>query len=302
MARPYSLKERNMNDTRYFRLLAGSAIFLILVFAGIVVSLFLASSDTIESQGLGFIVGTEWNPVTMEFGAWPFIVGTLLTSFLALGFSLPFSLATGILLGEYVRSPQLARFANTFINLLASIPSVVYGLWGLTVVVPLVQSLQMLLGLPPYGVGILSASLVLAIMIIPYMSSMTREVLRNVPDTLRQGALALGTTKSEMIKGVSLPYVKSGIAAGVLLALGRALGETMAVTMLIGNATRVPTSIFSIGNTLASVIASQFNEAESDIHRSAMMQLALILLLITFVINFAGRKMIHSSSGARHGI
>ena len=227
-------------------------------------------------------------------------MGTLLTSFIALAISLPFSLATGILLGEYVRSTLIAKIANIFINLLASIPSVVYGLWGITAVVPIVQKIEMAAGVPAYGVGILSSSLVLAIMIIPFMSSMTREVLKNVPAALRHGALALGATRQEMITGVSLPYVKSGIAAGVLLALGRALGETMAVTMLIGNATRVPTSVFSIGNTLASVIASQFNEAESDVHRSAMMELALILLIITFVINLAGRKIIERSSGGQN--
>ena len=290
-----------MNDKRYFGILTGAAILFVALFAGLILTLVANSAATLGSSGLGFISGLEWNPVTLKFGAWPFIMGTLLTSFIALAISLPFSLATGILLGEYVRSSFVAKTANIFINLLASIPSVVYGLWGLTAVVPLVQKIETVVGVPAYGVGILSSSLVLAIMIIPFMSSMTREVLKNVPDTLRHGAFALGATRREMVLGVSLPYVKSGIAAGVLLALGRALGETMAVTMLIGNATRLPSSIFSIGNTLASVIASQFNEAESDVHRSAMMELALILLLITFVINFAGRKIIEKSSGGRNG-
>lgn len=290
-----------MNDKRYFGILTGAAILFVALLAAFVLTLTLNSSSTLASSGFGFLFGREWNPVTLNFGAWPFIVGTLLTSFIALAVSLPFSLATGILLGEYVRSPRLAKIANVFINLLASIPSVVYGLWGLTVVVPLVQKIEIALGVPAYGVGILSSSLVLAIMIVPFMSSMTREVLKNVPDSLRHGAFALGVTQREMILGISLPYVKSGIAAGILLAMGRALGETMAVTMLIGNATRVPTSVFSIGNTLASVIASQFNEAESDVHRSAMMELALILLLLTFVINYAGRKIIARSSGGSHG-
>ncbi|MHB0898351.1 MAG: phosphate ABC transporter permease subunit PstC [Spirochaetales bacterium] len=290
-----------MNDKRYFGILTGAAILFVALFAGLILTLVANSAATLGSSGLGFISGLEWNPVTLKFGAWPFIMGTLLTSFTALAISLPFSLATGILLGEYVRSSFVAKTANIFINLLASIPSVVYGLWGLTAVVPLVQKIETAAGVPAYGVGILSSSLVLAIMIIPFMSSMTREVLKNVPDSLRHGALALGATRREMVLGVSLPYVKSGIAAGVLLALGRALGETMAVTMLIGNATRLPSSLFSIGNTLASVIASQFNEAESDVHRSAMMELALILLLITFVINFAGRKIIEKSSGGRNG-
>lgn len=290
-----------MNDKRYFGLLAGTAIFLILLFAALVFSLAASSSGTLGSRGFSFLTGKEWNPVTLKFGAWPFILGTLLTSFLALAISLPFSIATGVLLGEYIQSPTLSRVASTFVNLLASIPSVVYGLWGMMVVVPLVQRLEMALGLPPYGVGILSSSLVLAIMIAPYISSMTREALRNVPDAIRQGALALGTTKREVILGISLPWASSGIAAGIILALGRALGETMAVTMLIGNASRIPTSLFSMGNTLASVIASQFNEAESDVHRSAMMELALVLLLVTFVINLLGRKLISRSAGEQHG-
>jgi len=290
-----------MNDKRYFGILTGAAILFVALFAGLILTLVTNSAATIGSSGLGFLSGAAWNPVTLKYGAWPFIMGTLLTSFIALAISLPFSLATGILLGEYIRSSFVAKTANIFINLLASIPSVVYGLWGLTAVVPLVQKIEMAAGVPAYGVGILSSSLVLAIMIIPFMSSMTREVLKNVPDSLRHGAFALGATRREMILGVSLPYVKSGIAAGVLLALGRALGETMAVTMLIGNATRLPTSLFSIGNTLASVIASQFNEAESDVHRSAMMELALILLIITFVINLAGRKIIEKSRGGRNG-
>lgn len=290
-----------MNDRIYSGLLKGTAVFFVVLFSGLVVSLAANAGESMGLFGLGFLTGGEWNPVTLRFGAWPFILGTLLTSFLALAISLPFSLATGVLLGEYVRSPRLARLASVFVNLLASIPSVVYGLWGLTVVVPLVQKLQIALGIAPYGVGILSASLVLAIMIVPFIASMTREVLKNVPESVRHGALALGTTKREVVLGISLPYVKSGIAAGVLLALGRALGETMAVTMLIGNATRIPTSIFSLGNTMASVIASQFNEAESDLHRSAMMFMALALLGITFAINAAGRKLIATASGRSHG-
>lgn len=289
-----------MNDRRYFRILTVAALLFLLLFAAFVFTLTAASAPTISASGFAFLTGKEWNPVTLNFGAWPFIAGTLLTSFLALGISLPFSLAVGILLGEYVRSPRLAKLANTFINILASIPSVVYGLWGLTAVVPIVQKLESLAGAPPYGVGILSASIVLAIMIIPFMSSITREVLKNVPDTMRLGALALGTTRQEMLTGIAIPYVRSGIAAGILLALGRALGETMAVTMLIGNATRVPNSVFSIGNTLASVIASQFNEAESDIHRSAMIELALILLVITLVINWAGSRAIARTEGGKH--
>lgn len=290
-----------MNDKRYDSILNGAAVAGILLFMVFLATLVLQSIPAIQANGLGFVTGKEWNPVTVKLGALPFIAGTLLTSLLALALSLPFSLAIGIVLGEYASESRISAVANTIVNLLATIPSVVYGLWGLAVVVPLVRNIETALGVPPYGVGIASASLVLAIMIIPYLSSITREVLLNVPSSVKQGALALGSTRSEMITGIALPYVRSGILAGVLLSLGRALGETMAVTMLIGNATRMPTSIFSIGNTLASIIASQFNEAESDVHRSGMIGLALILFMITFIINYFGRRVIQRT-GVQHGI
>lgn len=287
-----------MNDKRYFRLLSGAAVALLLLFAAILLTLVTDSVPTMQTYGIGFLASRQWNPVTREYGALPFLTGTLLTSFVALALSLPLSLSVGIVMGEYLRSPFLSKIMSVFINLLASIPSVVYGLWGITTIVPLVQKLETAAGFPPYGVGILSASLVLAIMIIPYMASLTSEVMKRVPDAIKDGALALGTTRQEMITGISLPYIRSGIAAGILLSLGRALGETMAVTMLIGNATRMPDSVFSLGNTLASVIASQFNEAESDLHRSAMMSLALILFLLSFLTNLVGRKIIGKTEAA----
>lgn len=287
-----------MNDKRYFRLLSGAAFVLLLLFAAILLTLVADSVPTMQTYGIGFLTSRQWNPVTREYGALPFLVGTLLTSFVALALSLPLSLSVGIVMGEYLRSPFLSKTMSVFINLLASIPSVVYGLWGITTIVPLVQKLETATGFPPYGVGILSASLVLAIMIIPYMASLTSEVMKRVPDSIKDGALALGTTRQEMITGISLPYIRSGIAAGILLSLGRAMGETMAVTMLIGNATRMPDSVFSLGNTLASVIASQFNEAESDLHRSAMMALALILFLLSFLTNLVGRKIIGKTEAA----
>ena len=265
---------------------------LLLAFAAVLLTLAVDSMPTFHVFGLGFFTGKQWNPVTKQYGALPFLSGTLLTSFVALLVSLPLSLSVGIVMGEYLRNSFLSRAMSIFINLLASIPSVVYGLWGMTTIVPLVQRLEGAAGVAPYGVGILSASLVLAVMIIPYMASLTAQVMQRVPNSMREAALALGTTRQEMILGVSIPYIRSGVAAGVLLALGRALGETMAVTMLIGNATRMPNSVFALGNTLASVIASQFNEAESDLHRSAMMALALVLFVLSFLTNLLGRRII----------
>lgn len=265
---------------------------LLLAFAAVLLTLAIDSIPTLQVFGLGFLTGKQWNPVTKQYGALPFLSGTLLTSFVALLVSLPLSLSVGVVMGEYLRNSFLSKAMSIFINLLASIPSVVYGLWGMTTIVPLVQKLESAAGVAPYGVGILSASLVLAVMIIPYMASLTAEVMQRVPSSMRETALALGTTHQEMILGVSIPYIRSGIAAGILLALGRALGETMAVTMLIGNATRMPNSVFALGNTLASVIASQFNEAESDLHRSAMMALALVLFVLSFLTNLLGRRII----------
>jgi phosphate transport system permease protein len=285
-----------MNDRRFNALLGFAALLIVFVFAGFVLTLVVQSLSAVKQEGTAFLYGSEWNPVTARFGALPFIIGTLLTSSIALIIAIPLSLSAGIVMGEYVRSGWLRSLLNTLINVLASIPSVVFGLWGIEVVIPLVRNLAVLIGVPPYGAGILSASLVLAIMIIPYMSSMTREALMNVPAGLREGAFALGLTKQEVVTGIALPFARQSIFAGILLSLGRALGETMAVTMLIGNATRIPGSLFSLGNTLASVIASQFNEAASDVHRSAMMGLALLLLLITMIAGWFGRTLMRKGA------
>lgn len=289
-----------MNDKRFNVLLGFAALVVVFIFAGFLFTLVVQSLPAVKQEGAAFLYGSEWNPVTTRFGALPFIIGTLMTSTIALAIAIPLSLSAGIVMGEYINSLWLRSVLNTLINVLASIPSVVFGLWGIEVVIPLVRSLAMSVGAPPYGAGILSASLVLAIMIIPYMSSMTREALVNVHAGLREGAYALGLTKQEVVTGIALPFAKNSIFAGILLSLGRALGETMAVTMLIGNATRIPTSLFSLGNTLASVIASQFNEAASDVHRSAMMGLALILFVITMIIGWFGRTLMRKGMGA-HG-
>jgi len=280
-----------MNDKKFNALLGAAAVVIVSIFAGFVVTLVVQSLPAAKQEGVAFLYGSTWNPVTTKFGALPFIAGTVMTSALSLLLAVPLSLSAGILMGEYLRAGWMRSVLNTLINVLASIPSVVFGLWGIEVVIPLVRTLATLVGAPPYGAGILAASLVLAIMIIPYMSSMTREALLNVPAGLREGAFALGLTKHEVVTGIALPFAKKSIFAGLLLSLGRALGETMAVTMLIGNATRIPNSLFSLGNTLASVIASQFNEASSDVHRSAMMALALILLIITMLAGWFGRSV-----------
>lgn len=260
--------------------------------AAVFITLVVHSMPAIKQLGVAFLYGTTWNPVSCELGALPFVVGTLLTSFLALAISVPFSLAISIYLGEYYREGPVSSFLKSAVDLLAGIPSVIYGFWGLFVLVPVVRSLQMKLGVPPYGVGIFTAAVVLAIMIIPYSASLGREVIQLVPADQKEAALSLGATRSEVTRKVILPYARSGILAGVLLALGRALGETMAVTMVIGNSNLVPKGVFSPANTMASVIANEFAEATEAVYLSALVEIGLLLFIVSMIISIAGRCII----------
>ncbi len=252
-------------------------------------TLFWKALPAIQTFGFPFLGGQEWDPVMDSFGAAPFLVGTLLTSFLALLMAIPLSLALGIVLGEYFREGIISQFFRSLIELLAGIPSVIYGFWGLLVLVPLVRSIEIKLGIMPYGVGIFTSSIILAVMIIPFSASMAREMINLVPTEYKEAAIALGATRFEMIWKVLLPYARSGIFVGFMLALGRALGETMAVTMLIGNNNNFPSSIFSLGNTMSSLIANEFAEASDDLYLSALIEIGLILFVVTTVINIVGK-------------
>jgi phosphate transport system permease protein len=273
-----------------------AALCVVILLAGIFLTLLVDSRESLQQLGLRFLYGQAWDPVTGDFGALPFLVGTMLTSFLALGIAIPFSLAISIFLGEYFREGPLTSILKSAVDLLAGIPSVIYGFWGLFVLVPLVRALQVKLGIPPYGVGIFTSSVVLAVMIIPYSASLGREVIQLVPGDLKEAALSMGATRSEVIRKVILPYARSGILAGVLLALGRALGETMAVTMVIGNSNYVPTGIFSPANTMASVIANEFAEATDALYVSSLVQIGLLLFIVTMVVNVIGRQIIKKTS------
>ncbi|MFI5163895.1 MAG: phosphate ABC transporter permease subunit PstC [Bacteroidia bacterium] len=206
--------------------------------------------------------------------------------------SIPFSLAVGLFLGEYFTKGFVSGLFKNIIELLAAIPSVVYGFCGMFILVPFMRSLETSLGVPPYGVGIFTASIILSIMIIPYSVSLIRQVIMLVPSNLKEAAYSLGATRYEVIKNVILPYTSSGIFAGILLSLGRALGETMAATMLIGNSQIIPTSIFAPGNTMASVIANEFTEATGDVYLSALVEMGLFLFVVTTIINVIGRQII----------
>ncbi|MCX5809483.1 MAG: phosphate ABC transporter permease subunit PstC, partial [Proteobacteria bacterium] len=220
---------------------------------------------------------------------------TLLTSFLALAISIPFSIAISIFLGEYFKEGAVSTFLRSSVEVLAGIPSVIFGLWGLFLLMPLVRMIEMQVGVTPHGVGILTASLILSIMVIPFSASIGREVVTLVPSDLKEAAYSLGATRFEVIKNIIIPYARSGIFAGVLLALGRAIGETMAVTMLIGNSNFLPTGIFSPANTMASVIANEFAEA-TGITASSLIYVGLVLFLVTTIVNIIGTYVIKKIS------
>ena len=274
--------------------LAGLSLLILLL--AIFFSLAIASLPALRQFGFSFLIGKTWDPVRGEFGALAFLVGTLVSSFMALLISLIFSLPVSIFLGEYFRAGNASTFMKSVIELLAGIPSVIYGFWGLFLLVPLVRTLEIKLGVIPQGVGIFTASLILAIMIIPYTSSIATDVINLVPSDLKEAAYSLGATRFEVIRKVILPYAYSGIFAGILLALGRALGETMAVTMVIGNSNSLPESIFSPGNTMASVIANEFTEATGTLYLASLIKLALVLFIVTTIINILGKLVIRQMS------
>ena len=284
--------ELRIKDSLFRKIIQVAAYGMIVLVVVIFITLLLNSLPSLKKFGVGFFSNKTWNPVRGEFGAFPFLIGTLITSFLALLVSLPFSLSLSIFLGEYIKEGFISSLLKSAVELLAGIPSVIYGFWGIFVLVPLIQKIEVRLNVPPYGVGILTSSVLLAIMIIPYAASLGREVIQMVPSELKEAAYSLGATRFEVTKKVIFPYARSGIIAGILLALGRALGETMAVTMVIGNANILPKSIFSPSNTMASIIANEFTEAVSNLYVSALVEIGLLLFLVTTVINIIGRLII----------
>ncbi len=272
-----------MKDKLFRFLLFFAACLILLLTAGIIFTLVGQSLGTFKHFGFwDFISSSDWDPKAGEekYGALSFIIGTVLTSVLALIFCIPFSFPVALFTGEYFKGKKIASVVSSVVNLLAGIPSIVYGLWGFYTLRPLIVSL----GLNDQGFGILTASLVLAIMIIPYASSLSSEFFSMVPNELKEGAYSLGATRLEVISNVSFPVVSSGIMSAFILALGRALGETMAVTMLIGNTNNIPKALTDTGNTMASIIANQFGEA-SGLKLSSLIAIGLLLFLITAIIN-----------------
>ncbi len=278
-----------MKDKLFRFALFFAALIILLLSAGIIYSLVSRSLDTFNEYGVwGFISNAEWDPrkATEEYGALSFIVGTLYTAFFALLICIPFSLSVALFNGEYFKGTKVASAVSSVVDLLAGIPSIVFGLWGFYSVRPIVIAL----GVNAQGFGIFLSSIVLAIMIIPYASSLSTEFISMVPNNMKEGAYSLGATRLEVIRRISFPTASSGIVAAYILALGRALGETMAVTMLIGNTDRIPSGLRGTGNTMASVIANQFGEADG-LKLSSLIAIGLILFIITAIINLIAKMV-----------
>jgi phosphate transport system permease protein len=278
------------------------AMVLLAILVGMIVVLSIDAVPTFQKFGLSFFGSTSWNPVTGEYGALPAIYGTLLSSLIALVIAIPISLGAAIFLVEiapnWIRSP-----ASFLIEMLAAIPSVIIGLWGLFVLVPFIRNpVETWLGAhlgflpffqgPPFGVGFLSAGIILAIMIIPIITSVSREAMRAVPDTQREAMLAVGATRWESIRMAVFPYCRSGLIGAIILGLGRAVGETMAVAMVIGNNYNLTASLFSPGTTIASKIAGEFGEASDALFMGSLLELALVLLLISLLVNVVARLLV----------
>lgn len=271
-----------------------------------------AGWPALHAFGFRFLTSSTWDPVQGDFGAAPAILGTLLTSVIALVIATPLALGAAIFLSEF--SPSwLRQPVSFFIDLLAAVPSVVYGLWAVFFLLPLMRTgimpfLRDTLHLgatpffsgPAYGPSVLSAGMILAIMVLPYIAAVSREVLLAVPRAQREAALALGATRWEAITGAVIPYAKTGILGGIILGLGRALGETMAVTMVIGNRHEISASLFAPGYTMASLIANEFSEATTDIHISALMAVGFVLFCITLVVNGIARWMVSRMGAEVH--
>lgn len=282
-----------MSDKIFKTILFLMALMIPLICGGIVYALVTDAYQAFEHFGFfKFLTSSEWSYTegNEQYGAMPFITGTLMTTLLALLFCIPFSLPVALFTGEYFKGTKIASILSTIVDLLAGIPSIIYGLWGFFTLRPIIMALD----ISPQGSSILTASLVLAIMIVPYAASLSAEFIKMVPNDLKESAYSLGSTRAEVVRKIIFPVAGSGIFSSYILAIGRALGETMTVTMLIGNTNAIPDSITSTGNSMASIIANQFGEADG-LRLSSLIAIGLILFLITATINMIGKIMIKHS-------
>ena len=295
-------EETNVGDLAFRWLTAAFAGGTLLLLAVMALQMVRASALSLGRFGLGFLLSSAWDPVRDAFGALPFIFGTVVSSLLALALAVPISLGVAIFLAELAPA-KVRGWLGFVVELLAAVPSVIYGLWGVFVLAPWLRDsiepgLEHAFGFLPFfsgprqGVGMLAGALILAIMILPTISSVSREVLRAVPDSLREGGLALGATRWEVIRRIVLPAARSGVTGAIILGLGRALGETMAITMVIGNRPEISASLFAPSYTMASVIANEFTEATGDLYLSALAELGLLLFMVTLVLNLTARLLV----------
>jgi len=300
------VRRQRMQDFLFHKLTLSFALSVLLVLLGIIVSLMIGAWPALKEFGPAFITTVEWDPVNDKYGALIAIVGTLATSFIALVVAFPISFGIAVFLTEICPS-SLKRPLGTAVELLAGVPSIIYGMWGLFIFVPLFgdyiqPALEATLGQlpligqlfsgPMMGIGILTAGLILAVMIIPFIASVMRDVFEIVPAVLKESAYGLGCTRWEVVRKIVLPYTRTGVVGGVMLGLGRALGETMAVTFVIGNAHNLSWSLFAPGNSIASTLANEFAEAESELHLASLFALGLILFVITFIVLSAAKFML----------
>jgi phosphate transport system permease protein len=300
------LDRLRLSDSVFRQLTRAAAIGVLLLLSAVIFSLVRGSIPALRSFGFGFLFSERWNPVTEIFGAMPAIYGTLITSFIAMLFAVPLGLMIAFFLTALCPL-WLRRPIGIAIELLAGIPSIIYGIWGLFVFAPFLQEtlqpflittlgnvplIGALFGGPPYGIGMLTAGLILAIMVLPFVTAISRDVFEAVPGVLKEAAYGLGCTTWEVTRKVVLPYARVGVIGGIMLALGRALGETMAVTFVIGNAHRISPSLLAPGTTISATIANEFTEAVGDLYTSALIALGLILFVITFVVLAIARYLL----------
>ena len=301
-----SLAGFKLRDTTFHLLTLAAAWAVLILLGGVIASLVLGSMPAFKAFGLNFLTTEAWNPVTEKFGAMAPVYGTIVTSLIAMAIAVPSALGIAIFLTELCPF-VLRRPIGIAIELLAGIPSIIFGIWGLFVMAPFLQEhvqprlitafadvpvLSRLFAGPPYGIGVLTAGIILAVMVLPIVTSISRDVFDTVPPVLKEAAYAVGCTTWEVLRSIVIPYTRVGLLGGVMLGLGRALGETMAVTFVIGNAHRIAPSLLAPGTTISATIANEFTEAVGDIYTSALIALGLILFVITFIILAISRYML----------
>ncbi|MGX8011594.1 phosphate ABC transporter permease subunit PstC [Mesorhizobium sp. ORM8.1] len=305
-SRDATVRRFALTDAIFRALTKAAAILVLVLLGGVAFSLIAGSWPALSTLGVSFLTTESWNPVTEKFGALAPIYGTVITSAIAIIIAVPIGIGIAIFLTELCPRP-LRRPIGMAVELLAGIPSIIYGIWGLFVFAPFLQTtvqpfiiwlfhgvpgLNNLFAGPPYGIGLLTSAMILAIMILPFITSITKDVFDTVPSVLKESAYGIGCTTWEVTRRVVIPYTRVGIMGGVMLALGRALGETMAVTFVIGNAHRISSSLFAPATTISATIANEFTEAVGDLYTSSLVALGLILFVITFIILAIARYML----------